>query len=369
LKSRMVNWLKGHKKVGAIAATTIMSLALLAAVLPVYAQALTYLDVTGTYDVNSLASPKYLDNARHPRIGFGTLVITTQNGKSITDATLQHLGTDIALIGMVGPGNRPTIVLGGTDSDGTVISIQGRVATDRDGDTNSLRGRMQAYVTSDGSRWDDCLGTSEISTVSYHSEPLSTLLTANDVGPVVQLFHNPVNRLKLRNLTSLKTDQLGFWFNLELAAGPGPQMLLRFAPPNSTGSVNQSYWGGAGTAYVDITVMPYQAPYVGTGGWLECDLATTTTTTCIYYGNDPTDFTAFGGDPVASLELLEDSIDAEAAMIADGDTCGDWVLTMVSVELWEAGARTCYVDDVTIGGQLYTLEPNSYYACLKAVIQ
>ena len=56
-------------------------------------------------------------------------------------------------------------------------------------------------------------------------------------------------------------------------------------------------------------------------------------------------------------------------MIAGGDDCGDWVLTMVDIELWEGGARTCYVDDVTIGGQLYTGEPNSYYARLKAVIQ
>jgi len=42
---------------------------------------------------------------------------------------------------------------------------------------------------------------------------------------------------------------------------------------------------------------------------------------------------------------------------------------MVDIELWEGGARTCYIDDVTIGGQLYTLEPNSYYTRFKATIQ
>jgi len=374
LKSRMVNWLKRHKKVAAIIATTTLTLVLMGLMLPVYAaDTLTYPALTGTYDISSRAAPRYLDNTRHPRIQFGTLVITTQVQKAITDATLQHLGTDIALTGLVGTGKRPTITLHGTDSDGADVLIQGRVRLERGSYTvvTGLSGRMQASITSAGSRWDDSAdGTAEISVVTANSAPISCLINGGtDANPKTLLFHNPANRLKLRHLSDLREGQLGFWFNLELAAGPGPQMMLRFAPADSTGSVNQSYWGGAGTSYVDITVMPYQAPYVGTGGWLECDLATAATTTAIYYGNDPTDFTAFGGAPIASIDLLEAAIDAEAAMIAGGDECGEWVLTMVSVELWEAGARTCYIDDVTIGGQLYTLEPNAYYARLKAIKQ
>jgi len=368
----MVKWFKEHKKLRvAISAFTLM-LILIVVMVPVYAQVLVYEDVTGTYNINSMAAPKYMDNARHPRIGFGdgTLIITTQVGKAITDATLKHMGTDVALTGLIGPGDRPVIVLGGTDSDGTVVSIQGRVGVDRDGDAYSITGRMQNYVTSDGARLDySADGTSEISTVSYHSEPLSCLLTGGTLdNPEMILLNHPVNRLKLRNLANLSTGQLGFWFNFENAKVHGPQMMLRFAPADSTGEANRDYWGGAGTSYVDITIMPYQG-YTGTGAWLECDLASAATTTSIYYGNDPTDFTAFGGTPIASMDLVEAAIDLEAAMVAGGDECGNWVLTMVSVELWEGGARTCYIDDVTIGGQLYTLEPNSYYTRLKATIQ
>jgi len=351
----------------AVIPTLVMMLVLTAIMVPANAAALSYPDVTGTYDVSSKAAPRYMDNARHPRIQFDTLVITTQSGKSITDATLQHMGTDVALTGLVGPGDRPTIVLGGTDSDGAVVSIRGRVIINRDDEVTGIKGRMQTYVTSDGSRWDDSAdGTSEISTVAYHSEPLSTLLTGGTLAnPEALIFWNPVNRLKLRNLASLRAGQLSFWFNLEVGKGPGPQMLLRFEPADNA---RTPYYSGGTVGVVDITVMPYQAPYVGTGTWAECDLSTADAT-IIYYGNDPTDYTGFGGTPVASLDLVEDAIDAEAAMIAGGDECGDWVLTMVDVELWEGGARTCYVDDVTIGGQLYTLEPNSYYSRLKATKQ
>jgi len=225
-------------------------------------------------------------------------------------------------------------------------------------------------VTSDGSRWDDSAdGTAEISTADYHSEPLSCLINGGtDANPKTLLFHQPYSRMKLRNLSNLKTGQLGFWFNLENGKTPGPQMMLRFAPRVRNEVSNQSYWGGAGTAYVDITVMPYQAPYTGTGSWAECDLASDDAT-IIYYGNDPTDYTSFGGTPVSDIADVEAAINAEAAMTADGDNASNWVLTMVSVELWEAGARTCYVDDVTIGGNVYNLEPNSYYSGFKAVIQ
>jgi len=368
LKSKMVNWFKEHKKLRVAIPAVTMMLILAAMMVPVYAQVLVYPDVTGTYDVSSMAAPKYMDNARHPRVQFDTLVITTQNGKAITDATLEHMGTDVALIGLVGPGSRPTIALGGTDSDGSVISILARVVIDRDDDVTGIRGRMQAYITSDGSRWDDSAdGTSEFSTAAYHSEPLSTLLTGGTLdNPEALIFWNPVNRLSLRNLATLRAGQLGFWYNHQVGETAGPEMLLRFEPAASTARV--PYYSGGTQGGVDITVMPFQG-ITGSGTWLECDLSSATTTTSIYYGNDPTDFTAFGGTPIASLDLVEAAIDLEAAMVAGGDDCGDWVLTMVAIELWEGGARTCYIDDVTIGGQLYTGEPNTYYTRFKATIQ
>lgn len=368
MKSRIVNWLKSHKRARVTIPSIAMMLLLIAVMVPVYAaDTQTYLDVTGTYDVYSRTVPRYTDNTRHPSTQFGNLVITTQTGKTISDATLQHIGTDIALTGLVGAGTRPTIVLSGTDSDGTVVMLQGRIRTDRDGDVVSFNGRMMGYVTSTGSRFEDSAdGTSEISVVTQNSGAISTLLTAGTLAnPEALVFHAPVNRMRLRDLTSLRSGLLGFYFNLELAAGPGPQMMLRFAP---AGSETQSYYGGGTSGLVDITVMPYQAPYVGTGAWVECDL-TSASGIAIYYGNDPTDFTSFGGTPVATLADVEALINAEAAMVAGGDNASNWVLTMVGVELWEGGARTCYVDDVTIGGVLYALEPNSYYTGFKAVLQ
>lgn len=364
MKRKIMNWIMTHKKMRVVIPSVVMMLVLLIAAFPAYA-ALEYLDVEGTYDVASRAMPRYMDNTRHPTVQFGLLTITTQTGKLITDATLEHLGADIALTGMVGPGLRPTIVLGGTDSDGTVVAIQGRVIADREGDVVSFSGRIMTYVTSDGERFDDSAdGTAEISAVAYHSEPLSTLLTGGTLAnPEALLMHNPVNRMRLSNLSSLRSGLLGFWFNLQDTKSPGPEIMLRFAPADS---ITQSYYGGGTSGLVDITIMPYQAPYTGDGLWHECDLAVDAAT-IIYYGNDPTDYTSFGGTPVASLADVEAAINAEAAMLADGDSASNWVLTMVSVELWEGGARTCYIDDVTIGGQLYTLEPNSYYSGFKAI--
>lgn len=370
MKSRMVNWFKEHKKMRAVIPTLFMMLALIATIVPVQAQVLEYPDVTGTYDVSSRTAPRYMDNARHPRIQFGTLVITTQNGKSITDATLEHIGADVALTGLVGPGDRPTIVLGGTDSDGTVVSIQARVVINRDDEVTAIRGRMQAYVTSDGERKVNAgTGTVAISTVAYHSEPISALITqgagAGSVG--IQLNH-PVNRLKLRNLANLRSGQLGFWFNLQVGETEGPYIGLRFAP---AGTNDTDLFPAVDVGHVDITIMPYQAPYVGTGTWVECDL-TSASGRCVYYGNDPTDETAFsweeegGNYTLADMEAL---INAEAAMTAGEDSASNWVLTTAYIVLYEGGVRTCYVDDITIGGQLYTLEPNSYYTNLKAVKQ
>jgi len=349
----------------------LMAIALIVTMAPVYADwSADYLDVQGTYLVSSSAGPRELDGDRHPRVGFNRLIITTQVTKAITDATLEHMGTDIALTGLVGPGTRPTIHLHGTDSDGTLVHVQGRVRSDRDGDVVSISGRISGLVESDGSRWDDSAdGTATISVADYHSQPVSTLLTGGtDVNPKALIFHNPYSRLRLKNLSSLRTDQLGFWFNLENAKTPGPEMLLRFAPVTRGEPTIQTYYGGGTSGLVDITVMPYQAPYTGTGAWVECDLATDAAT-IIYYGNDPTDFTAFGGTPISDIADVEAAINAEVAMTADGDDASNWVLTMVAVELWEAGARNCYVDDVTISGQFYTLEPNSYLSSFRATLQ
>ena len=342
-----------------------MALVLAITMMPVYANGtLEYLDVTGTYDVSSRAAPRYMGNTSHQTVNFGELVITTQTGKVISAATLEHMGADIALTGLVGPGLHPAIALGGTDSDGTVVAIQGRVIPDRAVPTvaASISGRIMGYVTSDGSRIVyDGNGSAAIS-AAYHSEPLSTLITAGTEGGAIGLqFNRPVNKLKLRNLANLTSGQLSFWFNLQSSKTPGPYFGLRFAPAGETETGLFE-----AVSHVDITVMPYQA-YTGTGEWEECDL-TPASGRCIYYGNDSTDQTAFSWEEeggVYTLADMEALINAEAAMIAGEDSASDWVLTAIYIVLNEAGARTCYVDDVTIGGRVYTLEPNSYLSSFR----
>jgi len=56
-------------------------------------------------------------------------------------------------------------------------------------------------------------------------------------------------------------------------------------------------------------------------------------------------------------------------MVAGGDTCGDWVLTMVAIEIYEVGVRTVYIDDVQIGRYVYTLEPAVFRGGFRAVPQ
>ncbi len=367
MKEKMVSWFKAHPKLRIAIPSIAVAMVLLVTFVPIYADwSASYPDVEGTYLVSSGDVPKEMDNDRHPKIKFGQLVITTQSDKLITSAYLEHLGLNIDLDGIVGPGTRPSIYLYGTDSDGSYVHIQGKVKLNGAGEVTNIIGKITGLVTSDGERYEDSAdGTSATSAVSYHSQPLSCLLTGGTLAsPESLLFHNPVSSLRLSQLTTLIAGKLGFWYNLENAKTPGPQMMLRFAPK---GSVTQSYYGGGTSGLVDISIMPYQGT-TGDGTWKECRIDKDTVS-CVYAGNDPTDYTAFsmftGGHALSEMEAL---INAEAAMTAGGDSASDWVLTMVSVELWEGGARTCYIDDVTIGSQLYTLEPNSYSGSFKAKI-
>ena len=367
MKAKTINWIKGHKRVVSVSMALVMLMVLCLSMLPVYAaDPQTYLDVTGSYDVSSRATPRYTNYTRHnPSVAFGQLIITTQSGKVITDATLEHMGADIALTGLVGPGTKPTIVLSGTDSDGTNVVVEAKVTSNSAGEVTSLKGRIMGYVTSDGYRFEDSAdGTTAISVVTQYSGAISILLTAGTLAsPETILFHRPVNKMKLKDLDTLATGKLGFRFNLQDTKSPGPQMMLRFAP---AGSTDQAYWAAGTEGGVDITLMPYQAPYTGDGTWKQCSI-TKDTISCVYYGLDPTDYTAFdGGGAGVKLSEIEALINAEAAMTAGGDSCSEWVLTMVDVELWEGGARTCYVDDVLIDGKTYTMEPNSYYNAFKA---
>ena len=299
----------------------------------------------------------------------GTLTITTQTNQVISSASLTMFGEDVALTGLVGAGSNPWISLSGNDGNDTYLSINGRVRSSGGTVTGISGGTITGYIISDGYKWEDSAnGTAATSTAAANSGAYSALLTAGTLtNPEAVIFHLPQNRFKLSDMDTLaasSSNGISFYFNLQNTKGPGPQIMLRFAP---AGSTDMDYYTSA-SGHVDITIMPYQAPYVGDGTWVKCTI-TKDSAICGYYGNDPTDYTSFDGGFAGenyTLAEVEAAINAEAAMIAGGDSASNWVLTMADVELWEGGARTCYVDDVQIGRYTYTLEPAEFSGAFKA---
>jgi hypothetical protein len=138
----------------------------------------------------------------------------------------------------------------------------------------------------------------------------------------------------------------------------GIQLELRFLHPYN---VNPD-----GAGHVDVTLLLHQE--AGDNTW-ELETVNSATTLAGYYGNDPWDATAFDEfSGTLHLADIEAAINEEAAMTANGGfTCGDWVLSRVRVELWETGARTCYVDDLTINGTTYNFEPVQFGGSFKAI--
>ena len=346
----------------------VLIVAIAAFSIPVFAAAPTYLDVTGTYDVTTRTAMHYMDGSRHPTFVKGVLTITTQTDKAISDATLTTMGTDIALTGLVGGGTRPYIVLHGTDSDGQFCTLYCRIRSDSEGAVTRLYGKINGYETSAGARYASGTGAATMSTAQAYSGVMSALLTGDATSSVVaQIFHEPRNTLTLGRMDTLvsSSNGLSFYYYASQAA-VGPQVMLRFAPKGSTGADNMDYWGGATTSYVDITVMPLQLGAV-TSAWTKYTL-TSDSGVCAYYGNDPTDFSAFNGEAEGAYTLgeIEALINAETAMTAGSDTCGSWVLVMVAVEIYEVGVRTVYIDDVQIGRYIYTLEPAEFSGGFRA---
>ena len=94
----------------------VISLLLVSAMLIPYAQAaLTYLDIEGTYTVNSTLRAKYLDGTIHPNMpgNIETLTITTQTDQVISSASLTMFGETVALTGLVGSGSTPLDIIVG----------------------------------------------------------------------------------------------------------------------------------------------------------------------------------------------------------------------------------------------------------------
>ena len=191
-------------------------------------------------------------------------------------------------------------------------------------------------------------GTATWSKTSVDDGKYSVKLVHTDVTGSISVYYAPQDVFYLGDLDSIAANpEWSFWYKSSAAsntnAGWGPQIELRFVAPGNTDP--------EGTGHVDITLMPLQHVTLD-ASWHKL-VITKTMVSAIYYGNDPTDGTAFGyfvgGSDLAQMEGL---INNEAAMKAaePDDTCGAWTLARVKIELWDGIVQTFYIGDVTING-------------------
>lgn len=343
---------KGKWGYRAIRILALVSILVVSLVTPVWATAGVFEDVSGVYTVRANLRGRYLDGTTADAVRTGTLTITgstlTSRGVLAADTlALTGLGS-LTMTGFVGTGASPYISAGGSDADNTML-LNGRIKI-RDGNVTSISGRIDGYSAhSGGTLGDDPAGAAATwSTADSETGTVSALLTQAAVAGSTYVQWTPQTGIYLSDLATMSAEDWGLWYNLQVSTSGGPQLELRFTAPTN---VNPD-----GVGHVDVTLL---TPTTGTGLWAERtydgDFA------AMYYGNDPYDGTAYSDDAPETLSTVLTSINAEAAMLANGGyTADDWELTRVRVEIWEAGARTCYVDDVMIDGEVQSFEPVQY---------
>lgn len=143
----------------------------------------------------------------------------------------------------------------------------------------------------------------------------------------------------------------GDWeFEYFLTSGWGPQLELKFTDPDPESD-----------GLVEITVEPCQTTPI-LNNWDTAEVGAKTP--ALYYGNAPggTALTVTPG-VLMDLDQILGVINDDAVMLAGPDTADDWELTRVRVALWDANTadRDCYIDDVTIDGTTYAMEPGELY--------
>lgn len=330
-------------------------------IMPAFAVSATIRNIADTYTITARIPVKNLDNTYITRLTTGTLVIsdnTTSTRGVISNATATFNGYTVALVGFVGAGDNPKISLVGSDGQ-TVVNFNGSVRNS--GATiYSISGRMDGWIWhGSGTLHDDPVGaTAAFSVADSKTGSVSVLLTAvNVLDGSIGVDVTPPAGIHLHDIDTI-TSGWSVYHRLQDTKPYGIQLELRFLHPYN---VNPD-----GAGHVDVTLLLHQE--AGDNTW-ELETVNSATTLAGYYGNDPWDATAFDEfSGTLHLADIEAAINEEAAMTANGGfTCGDWVLSRVRVELWETGARTCYVDDLTINGTTYNFEPVQFGGSFKAI--
>ena len=137
------------------------------------------------------------------------------------------------------------------------------------------------------------------------------------------------------------TPKWSFYHNLRAVTANWVQFELRFEDPDTTG-------------WLEITAVPLQNT-LGTTLWVEETLVAATPAG--YGGNTPDGSSVFDWTLANDLTTVLADLNVLWNAAETGKTVTAYELSRVRLELWENGARTCYVDDVTIDGTTYEIEP------------
>ena len=339
---------KTTKGILAVYTVLVMVVCLIGNALPINASTSTYIETEGAYTVTCNLVERVVDGTTGiVRVQNGTLTITTQTLGVISSAslTLTNSGINagvVALTGTVGVGTSPKISLVGS-ANGINVILNGQVQSSDDVATR-ITGKIDGFLIASGaaSMASDESGTSAPSQVAQETGIESILLTQSSGAGSTYVQWTPQPGIRLKDLTRVSETTYGLWEKLELNKSGGAQLELRFTSKDNVDP------NGAG--HVDVTLL---APKVGDGNWTHVTYSQTSTAQ--YYGNDPIDGTAFDGGGNVALSTVVAAIDDEAAM--GDDSAQNWRLTRVRVELWDAGARTDYIDDVMINGRVNGFEP------------
>ena len=154
--------------------------------------------------------------------------------------------------------------------------------------------------------------------------------------------------IKFSELATI-TSGWSFWYYWVSENGHyGPLLELRFTGPNFNPDTLAEH--------VDITVNTAESDPVG-DTWTEESVDSSSTATC--YGNKPDGTTFSDADGHTGTSPGTHTLSEIVADITDYVSgSGDWELTRIQVQLgWDNVADTAYIDDITIKGVTYTLDP------------
>ncbi|MBU0778230.1 fibronectin type III domain-containing protein, partial [Patescibacteria group bacterium] len=190
--------------------------------------------------------------------------------------------------------------------------------------------------------WNVNPDTSDADGLALGTRSIKLDVKAGDYYAAVELI--PTSGITIDDLTAL-TNDWSFWY-YSIDNDPteyGPLLELRFVHPDNTDP------DGAG--HVDITVNTAEVGYTELD-WVEEEVSSASTV--IYYGNKQ------NGDPFSDDTGSVTIAGVEASIVVDSEytDVSDWELVRVKVEVgWQSTERIFYIDDITIAGMTYPLEP------------